>query len=62
MIGTSFGGRSKSVNSILKERLTSPLFGTLIITWLVSNWEIVYVTLFVSEKYLKENRIDYIKS
>jgi hypothetical protein len=40
----------KSINSILFERLTSPLYGTLIISWLIWNWKIIYLTLFVDSE------------
>lgn len=51
----------KSVSSILYERTTSPFFGTLICSWLLWNWQIVYLTLFVSENKITGNKIDYIK-
>jgi hypothetical protein len=50
----------KSTNAILFERVTSPLFGTLIISWLICNWKIVYLTIFISESKLEKNKIDYI--
>lgn len=50
----------KSINSILYERMTSPLYGTLAISWLIWNWKIVYLTLFVSEKNICGTKIDYI--
>ena len=49
-----------SFNSILNERLTSPFYGTLIISWLIWNWRIIYLTIFVSEKNIKEDKISYI--
>jgi len=50
----------KSVNSILYERLTSPLFGTFFLTWILWNWKIVYLTIFISEKQIDQNKIDFI--
>ncbi len=50
----------KSIASILYERTTSPLYGTLIISWCIVNWKIIYVTLFVSESVLPKNKVDYI--
>jgi hypothetical protein len=50
----------KSTNAILFERVSSPLFGTLIISWLIWNWKIVYLTIFISESKLEINKIDYI--
>ncbi len=52
----------KSINSILYERATSPFYGTLIISELLWNWKIIYVTLFVPEDVIKINKIDFIIS
>lgn len=49
-----------SINSILYQRVTSPLFGTFLISWLVWNWKIFYVTFIVESDKLDQNRIDYI--
>ncbi len=50
----------KSFKSILYERTTSPFYGTFIISWLIWNWKIVYVTLFVSEKSIKTDKLSYL--
>ena len=50
----------KSINNILYERVTSPFYGTFIISWMIWNWNIIYVTLFVSEKSLKVSKLEYI--
>jgi hypothetical protein len=50
----------KSLNAVLNERLTSPLFGSLIVSWLIWNWKIVLILFFVSESSIKLNKIDYI--
>lgn len=55
------GDLRKSLNSILSERATSPLYGTLIISWIIWNWKIIYLTLFVSEKKIETDKISYIK-
>ncbi|MFN3756746.1 MAG: hypothetical protein ACK4RM_07310 [Flavobacterium sp.] len=53
----------KSINSILYERTTSPLYGTFIISWIVFNWKIFYVSFFIDEATIKPiNKIDYIIS
>ena len=49
-----------SINSVLFERVTSPFYGTLLISWLLWNWKIPYITLFVSENRISGTRIDYI--
>jgi hypothetical protein len=50
----------KSISAILYERITSPLFGTFIVSWICWNWKIVYLTLFVSESKVESNKIEYI--
>lgn len=50
----------KSLNEIIYERTTSPFFGTLITSWLIWNWRIIYLTFFISESKIKPNEIDYI--
>ncbi|WP_372640228.1 hypothetical protein [Ancylomarina sp.] len=50
----------KSINSILFERVTSPFYGTLVVSWVIWNWRIVYLTFFISELKLKGTKIDYI--
>ena len=55
-----FDDIKKSISAILYERTTSQLFGTFIISWIVCNWKIVYLTFFVSEDKIEINKIDYI--
>jgi hypothetical protein len=50
----------KSINSILYQRVTSPLFGTFCVSWLVWNWKIIYTTFFIGEDKIDKNKIDYI--
>jgi hypothetical protein len=50
----------KSLNQITNERISSPLYGTLILSWLIWNWKIIYITFFVSEDKIEKNKIDYI--
>lgn len=49
-----------SINSILYQRVTSPLFGTFLISWLLWNWKIFYATFIIESEKLEQNRIDYI--
>jgi predicted RND superfamily exporter protein len=51
----------KSINSILFERVASPLYGAFFISWLVWNWQIIYLTLFVNEQSIDCTKIEYIK-
>jgi hypothetical protein len=50
----------KSFNEIIYERTTSPLYGTIITSWLIWNWRIIYLIFFVSEKKIEGHKIDYI--
>ncbi|MDH5216633.1 MAG: hypothetical protein OEX19_02990 [Gammaproteobacteria bacterium] len=50
----------KSVGSILYERVASPLYGTFFISWLIWNWKIIYLTLFIKSDRIDEIKIDYI--
>lgn len=50
----------KSINSILYERVASPFYGTLIVTWSAWNWKIIYLTLFVDAEQISTTKIDFI--
>ncbi len=50
----------KSFNEIIYERTTSPFYGTLISSWIIWNWKILYLTFFISEKKITTNKIDFI--
>lgn len=50
----------KSISTILYKRTTSPFYGTLIVSWIVWNWKIIYLTFFISENKITESKIDYI--
>ncbi|EIO3906137.1 hypothetical protein LQK15_000584 [Vibrio vulnificus] len=52
----------KSFHSVLYERVSSPMYGTLIVAWAFWNWKILYVTLFVSEKELPFNKLEWIEA
>ena len=55
-----FDETKKSIESILSQRLTSPFYGTLIVSWLIWNWKIIYLTIFISEKNVSGTKINYI--
>lgn len=50
----------RSIESILQHRVTSPLYGTLIVTWLIWNWKIWYLTLFIDSTTIDTNKINFI--
>jgi hypothetical protein len=52
-----------SIDKLIRDRASSPLFSTLTITWLIWNWKIVYLTLFInSSQITPSNKIDFILS
>jgi hypothetical protein len=53
---------SKSIKEIFEERISSPFYGSLIVSWLLWNWEIPYVTFFVDPTKINGNKLDYIVS
>lgn len=55
-----FSEMNKSISAALYERVTSPFYGALLITWFIWNWKIPYLTFFVNEEKLKTNKLDYI--
>ncbi len=52
----------KSIKATLYERTASPFYGAFIISWVVWNWKIIYLTLFVSEKILQQSKLECIDS
>lgn len=52
----------KSVNYVIYERTTSPLWGAFIFSWLICNWKIVFTVFVVGEGHLNSNKIDYIQN
>jgi hypothetical protein len=53
---------SSSLKEIFNERISSPFYGSLIVSWLLWNWKIPYVTFFIDQNRLGDctNKIDYI--
>lgn len=52
----------KSIGNILNERIYSPFYGAFIVSWLIWNWKIIYLTLFISEKTIKGSKISFIET
>src|SRR6185312_11869575 len=50
----------KSINAVLYERISSPLYGTFVLSWVASNWKAIFITIFISSKELPTNKLDYI--
>jgi hypothetical protein len=40
----------------LRDRITSPLFGSFIVSWLLTNWNLVFMVLFNNADTLKQDR------
>lgn len=55
-----FSEFKKSINNILNERISSPLFGAFLFSWIVWNWKIIYLTLFIADSKIVGNKIEYI--
>ncbi|MGC4023337.1 MAG: hypothetical protein QM734_16025 [Cyclobacteriaceae bacterium] len=50
-----------SLERLLRERVSSPLYSTFTVTWVLSNWKIFYLTIFVSADIITpRNKIEYI--
>jgi len=53
-----------SCSETVEERLGSSMYGSLIVSWLLWNWEFIYVTFFVDQQYILDKtgllKIDYI--
>ncbi|WP_157207047.1 hypothetical protein [Mariniflexile maritimum] len=49
-----------SFKDALKERISNPFLGKLFLAWMIWNWKITYVTFFVSENRLNENRLEFV--
>ncbi|AKQ47363.1 hypothetical protein TH63_19645 [Rufibacter radiotolerans] len=50
-----------SVNSVLKERLVSPVFGAFAISWSIINYELIYYVLTVDSKVPVQTRLSFVK-
>jgi hypothetical protein len=44
-----FNEFKQSVNKAINKRLTTPIYGTFFIYWVIFHWNFVYTTFFVSE-------------
>src|SRR5215813_13817727 len=48
-------------NRLVNDRVSSPLFSTFTITWVLANWKIFYLTFFINSVELKPyNKVEYI--
>ncbi len=52
----------KSIGSTLYERVSSPFYGALFISWSICNWKLFYVTFFIKGEELDGNKIEWIQN
>lgn len=50
----------QSISAILYERVSSPLYGTLFFSWVIWNWQVVYLTFFVNGSESEVNKLQWI--
>lgn len=51
----------KSINSILYDRIVSPLSGSFIVSWSAINWRLIYITIFQASENLGKSKVEYIQ-
>ena len=51
-----------STKDEIEKRLSNPFWWSFIISWIIVNWKIWYVTFFINETLILGNKIDYILS
>ena len=57
-----FNEYKKSARSVFEERISSPFYGAFLFSWLVLNWKIVYLTIFVNQDIIEPlTKIEYIQ-
>ncbi len=52
----------KSVQLILRERITSPFSGAFFFSWFVWNWKMLYYLFFAGEDLTIKARLDFVDS
>ena len=60
---------TNSIKDAIKERLTNPFLGKLLLAWILWNWKIPYISFFVSEENLipeneleKTNKLEFVSN
>lgn len=51
----------ESARNSIKERFRNPFYGAFLISWLLWNWQIPYITFFVSQDNIDPNRLGFIQ-
>lgn len=44
----------------LNDRINSPLYSTFVIAWCISNWQIFYVTFFITQRELGDSKLEFV--
>jgi hypothetical protein len=50
----------ENIRDVILSRFKSRFTGAFIIAWIVWNWKIIYVTIFINKSEINSNKIDYI--
>ena len=53
---------TRSINSILYQRISSPFWGSLLLGWIASNWKIIIVLFFTQSEELGLTKLEYIET
>lgn len=57
---------ASSLNESFEERVSSPMYGTFAIAWVIWNWEAIYTTFFINDDLLYEifeiTKLEYIQT
>jgi hypothetical protein len=57
----SLSDLKKSVESVFTERISSPFYGTFILSWVIWNWQPIYLTVFVDQRLIApKTKLEYI--
>ncbi|RYH73378.1 hypothetical protein EVU94_09275 [Flavobacteriaceae bacterium 144Ye] len=51
---------TNSIKDAIKERFSNPFLGKFLLAWIIWNWKISYMTLFVSEDKLSTNKMEFV--
>jgi len=51
----------KSIKASLYERVTSPLLGAFTISWVFTNWQLLFITFFEGKTTLGKSKVQYIE-
>jgi len=50
----------RSFGSVLYERTSSPLYGAFLLSWIIWNWKVPYITFFIDQSEIGETKINWL--